>query len=108
MDAASKVKRLQRERGWSNLDLAGHSKVSVNTIESMHKRNYQPSLPTLISFCKAFGLTLAQFFTESKTISNLTNEQESLLFRWSLLNSKQKTAISTHIDSYIDNLNKKG
>jgi transcriptional regulator with XRE-family HTH domain len=103
MNTTEKIQRLKAERSWSSSDLAFHSGISVNTIESMRKRSYQPSITTLEYFCKAFGITLAQFFTEDDTKPDLSEDQIDLINRWSLLNRIQQNAVSVHIDSYIAN-----
>ena len=44
--------------------------------------------------CRAFGITLAQFFTEDNSeIIPLTKSQSELLHEWNKLNERQKSAL---------------
>jgi len=56
----------------------------------MFNRNNAPTLPTLEAVCKAFGITLAQSFSEGDEPHALTPEQQELFSRWSSLTDKQK------------------
>lgn len=51
-------------RGWTDYRLAKESNLSHSTVTNMFNRNNAPTLPTLEAVCKAFGITLAQFFSE--------------------------------------------
>ena len=45
---------------------------------------------TLEAVCRAFGITLAQFFAEGDEPSQLTEEQRILFSKWSPLTGEQK------------------
>ena len=64
MDAKDKITQLLRERGWSIYELAKRSGLSSTTIANMYKRNTQPTIPSLEAMCRAFGITMSQFFLE--------------------------------------------
>ena len=64
----------------------------------MFNRNNAPTLPTLEAVCKAFGITLAQFFTEGNN-PELTEEQRILFAKWSTLEDDQKQALLALIDT---------
>ena len=49
-----------------------------------------PTLPTLESVCRAFGITLAQFFAEGDEPVQMTDEQRILFSRWNPLTDEQK------------------
>ena len=55
-------------------------------------------LVPLFMVCKAFGITLAQFFTEGNS-PELTEEQRLLFAKWSTLNDDQKQALLALIDT---------
>lgn len=77
------------ERGWTDYRLAKEAKLSHSTVTNMFNRNNAPTLLTLEAVCKAFGITLAQFFTEDEE-SQVTEEQHILFARWSTLTNEQK------------------
>ena len=64
MDAQKRIKQLMEERGWTDYRLAKEANLSHSTITNVFKRNNAPTLPTLEVICRAFGITLAQFFAE--------------------------------------------
>lgn len=90
MDAKERIQELMLSRGWTEYKLAKESNLSQSTIANVFKRNNAPTLPTLETVCQAFGITLAQFFSEGSEAVELTEEQRKLLFYWSALSDKQK------------------
>lgn len=90
MNTQKRIKQLMKERGWSYYRLAKEAKISHSTITNIFNRNNAPTLPTLEAICKAFGITLAQFFSEKDTSAQLTEEQYILFARWSTLTEEQK------------------
>ena len=93
MDAQKRIKQLMEERGWTDYRLAKESGLSHSTVTNMFNRNNAPTLPTLEAVCGAFGITLAQFFSEGNTPTELTEEQRTLFAAWSTLNDEQKEAL---------------
>jgi len=93
MDVLEKIKWLQKQKGWNNAQLADKAGLSPSTFNMLKKRNNQPSLTTLQALCKAFGITIAQFFVDSNVPLDLTDEQARLLGYWNTLNDEQKEVI---------------
>lgn len=90
MDAQKHIKELMEERGWTDYRLAKEANLSHSTVTNMFNRNNAPTLPTLEAVCRAFGITLAQFFAEGDEPEKLTEEQRILFSRWSPLTEEQK------------------
>ena len=65
----------------------------------MFNRNNAPTLPTLEAVCGAFGITLAQFFSEGNGPAEFTEEQRTLFSKWSTLNDEQKKALLALINT---------
>lgn len=89
MNAQKRIRQLMEERGWTDYRLAKEANLSHSTVTNMFNRNNAPTLPTLKAVCKAFGITLAQFFTENEE-SPITEEQQKLFSTWSTLTDEQK------------------
>lgn len=89
MDTQKRIRQLMEERGWTDYRLTKESGLSPSTVTNMFNRNNAPSLPILEAVCRAFGITLAQFFSENGE-SPLTEEQQELFARWSTLTDEQK------------------
>lgn len=64
MDIIDKIYRLMEERKWSTYALSNESGVNQSTIANMFRKNQVPKIETLEKICKAFGLTLAEFFMD--------------------------------------------
>lgn len=90
MDAQKRIRQLMDERGWSEYRLSKESDLSQSTIANVFKRNNAPTLPTLEAVCKAFGITLTQFFSDDGDPIELNEEQKELLKIWSTISDEQK------------------
>lgn len=89
MDTQKRIKELMAERGWTDYRLAKEANLSHSTVTNMFNRNNAPTLPTLEAVCRAFGITLTQFFAENEG-SQMTEEQQVLFSTWSTLTDEQK------------------
>ena len=89
LNVHQKIREMMRQRGWSEYRLAAEAGLSQSTIANLFRRGTLPSLPTLECICRAFGLTLAQFFAEDAFFP-LSSEEQELLRGWSRLDDGQK------------------
>jgi len=99
VDIREKLIQLQRERGWSDYRIAKESGLSPNTVSNIYKRGYTPSLATIELLCKAFGITMSQFFAEDDLIE-VTPELRTLFEKWASLTDEQKSVVWQIIRSY--------
>ena len=83
MDINKKIEKLRFQRGWSMYELAQEAGITQSTLSSMIKRGNPPKIDTLECICEAFGITLAQFFTEDEQLEVLSPQEKELvsLFR---------------------------
>lgn len=93
MDVLGKIRKLQEQRGWSEYRLSKEANLSQSTISGFFRKNNLPTIPTLEAICRAFGITLSQFFTDENLPVDLTDEQRDMLEQWNALTSDQKKAI---------------
>ena len=93
MDAKQSIRELMAQRQRSEYRLAIASGLSQSTIANIFSRNTTPSIATLESICSAFGITLAQFFSDGEMVE-LTPEQREMFSAWSSLSTHQKEALS--------------
>ena len=94
MNVLEKIRKYRIERGWTEYQLAEKSELPQSTISSWYRKNQIPTIPSLEKICSAFGITLAQFFTEEfAEITPLTKQQSEVLHEWNKLNKKQQTII---------------
>ena len=78
MDINAHLKQMIQERGWSEYRLAKECGLSESTIANIFRRNCTPSFSTLEIICKAFGVSLSQFFAEDDMVA-LTSEEKVLI-----------------------------
>jgi putative transcriptional regulator len=62
----NRVKELRSERGWTQQDLAEAVGVSRQSINSIERNRYIPSLPLALEFARVFGCTTDEIFTLEK------------------------------------------
>ena len=99
MKIIDRLKDLQQRHGWSDYKIAKEAGLSPNTVSNIYRRNNTPSLVTLEALCKAFGITMAQFFAEGEMIE-VTPELRMLFDKWSTLTEEQKAALWQILKTY--------
>jgi len=78
MNILLRIKELLKRRNWTIYKLSKLSGVSQSTLSNLFKRNNAPTISTLESICKTFGITLSQFFSNDDVFS-LDAEQKNIL-----------------------------
>jgi putative transcriptional regulator len=59
----NRVKELRIERGWTQQQLAEAVGVSRQSINSIERDRYVPSLPLALTFARVFGCSTDKIFT---------------------------------------------
>ena len=94
MDVLEKIRQYRIERNWTEYQLAEKSELPQSTISSWYRKKQIPTIPSMEKICNAFGITLAQFFTDDNSeIISLTKMQKALLHEWNRLNERQKVVV---------------
>lgn len=99
MDVLNKIKDEMRKRKWTQAELARVADIPHTTLNSLFRKNNQPTIPTLESICKAFGITISDFFNDGETPTTLNPEQLAMFEKWSKLTPAQKAALMALIES---------
>ena len=92
MDVLERIKQLMEQRDWSVYRLCKESGLAQSTLSHVFRKDSEPTISTLETICKAFGMTLGEFFAEGDLLP-LTEEQRDLLDKWALLTVEQKQLI---------------
>lgn len=74
--------------------LTGMSQTAIGSIIS---KESIPTIPTLEKLCSAFGITLAQFFSNEESHPNLTETQREILMIWDSLEVEERKVFMTMI-----------
>jgi putative transcriptional regulator len=62
-NVSNRVKELREERGWTQQDLADAVGVSRQSINSIERDRYVPSLPLALTFARVFRISTDDIFT---------------------------------------------
>lgn len=73
--------------------------LSESTIHNIYRRNAQPSIYTLETICRGFGITLSQFFAEGDMVE-MTPELKKLFEGWRPLTPQQKEAVLAVVQAF--------
>lgn len=91
-----KIEQMRLERGWSVYKLAEISNLSEKCIYNWYQRNTMPTVPALECVCKAFGITMAELFSEDDCIV-VGPEMKELFDDWLSLTQEQREALKVMI-----------
>ena len=81
MDANERLRQLLKERGRTEYKLSKECGLAQSTIGNIFRRNTVPSISTIETICKGFGITLSQFFAETDMVE-LTPDTKELFDHW--------------------------
>lgn len=99
MNVTEHIESLMKERGWTVYRLGKETGLSQSTLAHVFRRDSTPTIATLEVICKAFGISLGQFFTEGEA-TDLTEEQSKLLSAWATLTKDQKKMLWVMIEAF--------
>ena len=88
-----KILALCDERNWSTYELAKRADITHSTLNSALNRDTAPKIDTLEILCKAFGITLAQFFNDGEQTEVLTEAERELLELYRRLPMEKREAM---------------
>ena len=92
-DILATITKYREDRGWTEYQLAERSGLPQSTISSWYRKNMLPTIPSLEKICDAFGITLAQFFSNNSDSFTLTPLQRDLLIESTRLTEEQQHAL---------------
>ena len=99
MDVLGRITELRESRGWMEYRLSKEAGVSQNTISNLYRRNNTPTIQTLESICKAFNITMTEFFADiDDPITTLTDKQRAMVEDTKHFNEKQQKVLDAVID----------
>lgn len=67
INVLEKIDNLRVCRNWSMYELAENAGIPQSTLSNMFLRKTLPSINTLSKICKAFKISMSEFFTENDT-----------------------------------------
>ena len=101
-DIVKKLNKMRVERNLSVYKLAYLSGLNQSTLANTFSRGLVPSVANLEAICEAMGVTLAQFFTESKEDFKLTENERRMLINYRRLPEDVRNIMGELIEKYVD------
>ena len=92
MDTHTRLQQLLRERGWTEYKLSKECGLAQSTIGNIFRRNTVPSLTTLETICRGFGITMSQFFADYDMVE-VSPDIKEVFDAWICLKPSQKQAV---------------
>lgn len=102
MNVTDRIEQLRKQKNWSVYKLCNEADITQSTLTNMYARGTYPSLATLINICKAFGITLSEFFDENEKNNELTLQEKELIKEFRSLSDKQKDAIRVMMKTLVE------
>ena len=99
MNVLDRIKDLLAERNWTVYRLSKEANIPQSTLANLYSRNNYPTIHILEQICNAFGISLAEFFSEDNDKRFLTLSEKDLLKRWHCLSVSQRDALLALIKS---------
>ena len=93
MNVLDRILELRLERNWTEYRLSEESGIAQTTISSWFSKGIPPTVPSLLNICKAFNITLSEFFAFDNSPVVLTESQKEVLSAFNKLNSNQQKSI---------------
>ena len=93
MNILGKILELRLERNWTEYRLSEESGIAQTTISSWYSKGITPTVPSLENICRAFNISLSEFFADDDEPVALSSLQKELLNSYNRLNNRQQNII---------------
>ena len=96
-----RLKELLIIKSWTPYRLSKESGVPTSSINNIFQLKCYPTIPTLTRICKAFDITLSEFFAFEEVPlreANLDLEDQKMINRYNSLSAKKKELFKTYLD----------
>ena len=93
MNVLDRILELRLERNWTEYRLSEESGIAQTTISSWFSKGITPTVPSLMNICKAFNMTLSEFFAFDNSPVVLTEAQKEVLSAFNKLSPQQQKNI---------------
>lgn len=102
MNIMERIDNLCKQHNISKYRLSQLTGISQSAFSKMTRQQSSLSLETIQRICNAFGISMAQFFSEAEEFPDLTMQQQKLLHLWALLDEKKRNYALLMIEKMID------
>lgn len=98
-ETVRKIEKLMKERNWTLYHLSVESDLPYSSIENLFRRNTEPTLPTLRSLCRGFGVSMSEFFSDEPAPLRIdyTMEEQNLIIEYRSLRRTDRRLVRTYV-----------
>lgn len=102
MNIMERIDELCKKHNISKYRLSQITGISQSAFSKMARQQSTLSLETIQRICDAFGISVAQFFSNPGEYPDLSEQQKKLLQSWALLDEKKRDYALLMIEKMID------
>ena len=95
-----KIDSERMKRGWTYNRLSEESELNNQTVYNWFSKGTAPTIAAIEQVCRAFGMTLAEFFADGDLIE-LSPQVKELHESWALLSQADRASVQSIINSLI-------
>lgn len=103
-ETLQKINKLLQERNWTRYHLAKESGIPQSSLNSLFKKNNQPTVSTLERICAGFHITISEFFSDETPYRaesyQFSAEELDLIEMFRGLNTSEKKILVSYIKGY--------
>ena len=93
MNVLKRINKLRLDRGWSVYRLSVESGLAQSTLINMFNRETLPSITTLENICKAFNISMADFFEDGSNESSGSPQKKEFIQLYETLSPSAREAV---------------
>lgn len=99
----NKVDKIRKERGWTFYQLAKKAGLTENAFYRWRDKKSSPTLYLLEAIADAFEISVINLLLSDDDLAALTEDQKSLIQKWSTLKDDQKKSLLDLIETFQRN-----
>lgn len=93
MDTMARIEELCFRRGWTIYRLAKEAGLSQSTLSCKAGCDYNPRFATIEKCCRAFGITITEFFNDELLDDEFSLEERRFIADWRDLTPEMKITV---------------
>lgn len=98
MDIMARIEELCLRRGWTRYQLAKETGLSQSTLSCKAGADYNPRFATIEKCCRAFGITIAEFFNDELLDDKFSLEERRFIADWRELPPEMRLSVGKLIE----------
>ena len=100
--ALIRIKELLDQRNWSLYKLAQEANIPYSSLNSLFRKNNQPTLATLEKICRGFHISVSEFFYDDISavpVCDFSPEETDIISKIRTLNTHDKKLLMTLLNT---------